>query len=175
MTENEYLELPWSVEDTIENLEEIKEIMIAKVRAVNLDGKAESGAKEIEFDFGRAISALKEIQQYRALGTVEELAGIQNSYFTLSQKIRQYEKIGTVEELRKAMEKQSAKIPDIWGDGYDDEGNMIYDMYDCPNCGESYEIDYGEYEFCPKCGQAIDQSVIQEGDMPEIKPDDRQN
>ena len=72
MTENEYLELPWSVEDTIENLETIKEIMIAKVRAVNLDGKAKSDVEEIEFDFSRALSALREIQQYRAIGAVEE-------------------------------------------------------------------------------------------------------
>ncbi len=115
------------------------------------------------------LNAFDELEQYRALGTVEELAGIQNGYFTLSQKVRQYEKLGTVEELRKAMEKQDAKIPDIWGDGYDDKGNMIYDMYDCPNCGESYEIDYGEYDFCPKCGQAIDRSGIQEGEKKCLK------
>lgn len=72
MKENEYLELPWSVEDTIENLEAIKEIMIEKVRAVNLDGKAKSDVEEIEFDFGRALSALRGIQQYRAIGTVDE-------------------------------------------------------------------------------------------------------
>lgn len=75
-----------------------------------------------------AIKALEEIQQYRA--------------------------IGTVEECRKAMEKQKPQIPNIWGDGCDKEGNIIYDMYDCPGCGQSYEID-DKYKHCPKCGQAI--------------------
>lgn len=48
--------------------------------------------------------------------------------------------------------------PAIWGDGYDDEGNLIYDMYDCPNCGKTYEIDYDDYKCCPNCGQVIDWS-----------------
>ncbi len=81
-----------------------------------------------------AISALEEIQQYRA--------------------------IGTVEECREAGERRIPKIPEIWGDGYDNEGNMIYDMYDCPNCGKSYEADYLDYKYCPECGQAIDRSDL---------------
>lgn len=72
--------------------------------------------------------------------------------------IQQYREIGTVEECREAKERQRAKKPNIWGDGYDDEGNIIYDMYDCPNCGKSYEIDYEEYNHCPNCGQKIDRS-----------------
>jgi len=74
--------------------------------------------------------------------------------------IGQYLAIGTVEECREAMERQKPKIPNIWGDGYDDEGNMIYDMYDCPNCGKSYEVDYHDYKYCPECGQAIDRSTL---------------
>ncbi len=81
-----------------------------------------------------AISALEEIQQHRALGTVEE--------------------------LQEAREKQMSKTPYIWGDGYSD-GYPVYDMYDCPNCGRSYEIDGEKYDFCPNCGQAIDWSVMQ--------------
>lgn len=81
-----------------------------------------------------AIKAIKEIEQYRA--------------------------IGTVEECREAREKQKPKKPNIWGDGYDDSGNMIYDMYNCPNCGKSYEVDYLDYKFCPECGQAIDRSDL---------------
>lgn len=57
-----------------------------------------------------------------------------------------------------ALEKQMPKIPDVYGDGYDDKGNMIYDMYACPNCGENYEIDYDHYEYCPKCGQHMDKT-----------------
>lgn len=74
--------------------------------------------------------------------------------------IEQYLAIGTVEECREARERQKPKIPDIWGDGCDDEGNIIYDMYNCPNCGKSYEVDYDDYKYCPECGQAIDRSDL---------------
>lgn len=76
------------------------------------------------------------------------------------EELEQYRAIGTIEECREAREKQIKKKPNIWGDGYDNEGKMIYDMYDCPNCGKSYEIDYSDYEYCPECGQAIDRSNI---------------
>lgn len=90
--------------------------------------------KDVDTACDIAIEALKEIQQYRT--------------------------IGTVEECREARERQKSKIPDIWGDGCDERGNIIYDMYDCPNCGKSYEVDYHDYKFCPECGQAIDRSDL---------------
>ncbi len=115
-----------------------------------------------------AIEAIKMLQQYRALGTVEELAevGKPGEIKTLinrlnaviaaqNDKLKDYEKLGTLEELREAWKKRIPKIPYIWGDGYS-EGHPVYDMYDCPNCGESYEIDGEKYNFCPNCGQAID-------------------
>jgi len=66
----------------------------------------------------------------------------------------------TIKKLQTAcdVDKQRPKTPYIWGDGYDNEGNLIYDMYDCPNCGKSYEMDGEEYDYCPNCGQAIDWS-----------------
>lgn len=72
--------------------------------------------------------------------------------------LEQYQENGTVEDCREARERQIPKPPNIWGDGYDNEGDMVYDMYDCPNCGKSYEIDYHDYKYCPECGQAIDRS-----------------
>jgi len=54
-----------------------------------------------------------------------------------------------------ALEKQVSKKPNIWDDGVDEQGNLIYDMYDCPNCYKSYEIDYERYDYCPHCGQAL--------------------
>lgn len=87
---------------------------------------------ETQADMARlAIKALEEIQQYRA--------------------------IGTVEECREARERQKPKIADIWGDGYAD-GNLVYDTYECPNCGATYELGCDEYKYCPKCGQAMDLS-----------------
>ena len=87
---------------------------------------------DAECNFGQAlnvaIATLKEIQQYR--------------------------KIGTVEECWKAMEKQRPKDPGYEGDGYTD-GNMVYDTWICPGCGTRYEIGYDSCDYCPICGQAI--------------------
>lgn len=58
----------------------------------------------------------------------------------------------------KALEKQIPKIPAYEGDGYDPEGNIIFDEWLCPCCGTRYEVDYDEHDFCPNCGQAIDRS-----------------
>lgn len=57
-----------------------------------------------------------------------------------------------------ALAKQIPKKPDYEGDGYDEDGYLIYDTWICPNCGEHYEVDYDDYDFCPKCGQALDWS-----------------
>ena len=82
------------------------------------------------------ISALKEIQQYR--------------------------EIGTVEECRKAVEKQKPKAPKdslkikpvIDENGaYVDADVTVYLL--CPNCGEMVGIDENVDKFCHKCGQAI--------------------
>ena len=37
----------------------------------------------------------------------------------------------------------------------------MYDTWICPNCEAHYEIDYDDYDYCPKCGQAINKSVIE--------------
>lgn len=53
------LKMPWSMEDTIENMDRIRCMMIKKVRQVNLDEKGEEDVLEINFDFGRVKKALK--------------------------------------------------------------------------------------------------------------------
>lgn len=64
-----------------------------------------------------AISAIKEIQQYRQIGTVEDITKI-ISFLSLSDddlitkdfhELFEYRKIGTVKECREAREKQEAK------------------------------------------------------------------
>ncbi len=54
-----YIELPWSVEQTIENLEGVRAAMIKRIRTVNLDGEGEEDVKELNYDFDKAIEALK--------------------------------------------------------------------------------------------------------------------
>lgn len=57
-----------------------------------------------------------------------------------------------------ALEKQTPRKPALSGDGYAD-GEIVYDIWECPNCGAEYEIDCdGKHKFCPNCGQAIDWS-----------------
>lgn len=65
------------------------------------------------------------------------------------------EALKTVES---AVGKQIPRKPDLIGDGYDDDGNLIYDTWMCPCCRTEYELDYDDYKFCPNCGQALDWS-----------------
>lgn len=58
MKEEEYLEMPWSIEDTIENLGILKKELQKKVIDTNLDGKGKQDAEEVAFDFDRSIEAL---------------------------------------------------------------------------------------------------------------------
>lgn len=71
------------------------------------------------------------------------------------EEVQQYRQIGTVDECRKAKEKQTPQSPTYEGDGYWN-GQLIYDTWVCPCCGQTYEVDYDNYEYCPKCGQHID-------------------
>ena len=41
-----------------------------------------------------------------------------------------------------ALEKQIPKKPDLEGDGYGDNGELIYDTGYCPNCRCQFEVDY---------------------------------
>lgn len=93
-----------------------------------------------------AIKALEEVQQYRAIGTVEEYMKFEDECISEG---------FTLKSLLEAGEKQKAKRPDYEGDGYSD-GHLVYDTWICPCCGKHYEVDYDDYDFCPTCGQCID-------------------
>lgn len=82
---------------------------------------------------------------------------------TALKEIQQYREIGTVEECREAREKQKPKAPkdelkinpviDCNG-AYVDADTTVYLL--CPNCGEMVGIDENVDKFCRECGQAID-------------------
>ena len=60
------------------------------------------------------------------------------------------------EKIAEALRKQIQEKPHFEGDGYDDSGELIYDTWICPNCGDRYELDYEIHQYCPMCGQRID-------------------
>lgn len=117
-----------------------------------------------------AISALKKIQQYQEIGSVEEckeLASMvtqekKNVLGKIVDEWNEYIEIGTVEECREAVEKQKPKAPKdslkiepvIDENGaYVDADTTVYIL--CPNCGELVGMDEDIDRFCRECGQAI--------------------
>lgn len=125
-----------------------------------------------DYAIEEAIKALKEIQQYREIGTVEEvernardlkrqiehserLAEILKATQNLLEKreilLKEYCKIGTVEECRAAVEKQKPKKP-----------YRNYEKFSGLWCrcgwylGQKQCLDI---KYCPNCGQAIDENL----------------
>ena len=139
MTENEKL-----VRDETEAIECLK------------SNKPTSGYLMLQESIDMAIKALEEVQQYRAIGTVEELETA-SKYLRLVKKhgtvgktieeCAEYEEIGTVEECRAAMEKQRRKIvKDMYGTSY------IWKSGYCPVCGCGVTE---RWDYCQCCGQKL--------------------
>ncbi len=127
--------------------------------------------------FEMAIKALEEIQQYRAIGTVEEVKRMQRysalakKHSTIGQVIdscAEYEAIGTVEECREARERQIPKKPNKRQVG---TNILMSKIYYCPICDKKLydcaikkgKLDYvspgsKKSKFCEDCGQSIDWS-----------------
>lgn len=87
-----------------------------------------------------AIEALKEIQQYREIGTVEECREAR-------------------EKRIPKQPKDSLKIEPVIDENgaYVDADTTIYLL--CPNCGEMVGIEDNCDRFCHECGQAIDENL----------------
>ena len=147
MTENEAIkELETSID-------------LAKMCIQNCERKREIQGYEM------AIKALEEVQQYRAIGTPEELKAamkyvyLAKKHGTVGQVIEncvKYEAIGTVEECREAVEKQTAKKPTLIDykkyANFVDNAHFLRDAYWCPNCKRVVRSG----SFCDGCGQKLD-------------------
>ena len=73
----------------------------------------------------------------------------------LYERLAEYEDTGlTPEQIMELKERNTPKEAIYEGDGYS-EGEMVYDVWICPNCGVKYEVDYEDYDFCPDCVQMI--------------------
>lgn len=74
----------------------------------------------------------------------------------------QYDSIEVVNEAcrmgRDALAKQVPEKLNYEGDGYDPDGNMVYDIALCPECDHEFEegvTGWGS-KYCPGCGQRLD-------------------
>ncbi len=67
--------------------------------------------------------------------------------------------MSALNHLNNLVEKDRSTKPELISDG-DYDGEPVYDMWKCPNCGKLYEIDYDIYDYCPNCGQHIDRSEM---------------
>ena len=99
-----------------------------------------SGYQMLRESLGMAITALKEIQQYREIGSVEECRE-------------------AVEKQKPKAPKDSLKIKPVIDENgaYVDADTTVYLL--CPNCGEMVGIDENVDKFCRECGQAIDENL----------------
>ena len=97
-----------------------------------------------------------ELEQYREIGTVEQVRNQKHNLEMAYKIISDYEAIGTVEECREAMEKQKAKKPRL---NYKPKffGRTTYT---CPRCGncclEEFANERQNNRYCWDCGQKID-------------------
>ena len=57
-----------------------------------------------------------------------------------------------------ALKKQIPQKPDLEADGYDENGELVFDTGYCPKCRADYEVDYHAPKHCENCGQALDWS-----------------
>lgn len=112
-----------------------------------------------------AIEALKIINLSRVhpFYDWEEMAEVRDMAIEALKEVRQYREIGTVEECWAAVEKQKPKAPEDelkinpvidCNGAYVDADTTVYLL--CPNCGETVGIDENVNKFCRECGQAID-------------------
>ena len=87
----------------------------------------------------------------RAVGVAGFIDGI-NTAISAMQELQQYRAIGTLEECREAMELQQAKRPLLGGN----PDMPDTDIFICPACSGVVGIDEERAAYCADCGQAID-------------------
>lgn len=94
-----------------------------------------------------------EVEEYRTIGTPEELQEMKKDFAEALSDWRQYRKVGTLEECRAAVEKQTAKkVKSI--SKVKDGDSYVGLIGRCPCCGDILEKDT---VYCD-CGQKLDWS-----------------
>lgn len=105
----------------------------------------------------KAIQALEEIQQYRAIGTVEEFQKLRkmfgDDFSEMSEVVKrilkeypEYQSIGTIEEFKALKEKaEPRKVIE--------HKTPYFVHWQCGNCGAEF---YSGQTFCDDCGHSAD-------------------
>lgn len=96
------------------------------------------------------------------------------AYITKNQAIHAMEQVTQpecfIEDTRKDFAKIIEELPPadaapvvhaywlgIEGDGYDPDGNIVWDTFECSNCGEEHHAGgEPEWDYCPSCGARMD-------------------
>ena len=118
-----------------------------------------------------AQKALEEIQQYRAIGTVEEIKSMkENGAFSgmelaqiasMQLKLKAYQSIGTIDEFKALKEKSVAKKQ---GGVEDIDSHLRLSKIGFLCCSKTNKairyplISLTDLEYCPCCGQKLDWS-----------------
>lgn len=153
--------------EIIEVLKNERECVLRNIKGCDRDcGKCDLVMNDsvIVNAYDMAIMALQEIQQYRAIGTVEDIkeilrivsegqddvdeSGISTGLLHTLLEYAKYTKIGTAEKCREAREKQMPMEPMS-------NKNIMY----CPVCERKVRRNYDLY--CSGCGQALNWSELE--------------
>lgn len=100
--------------------------------------------------------AIEELRKLRPRGGIIPQKRAEMIDFAISalKEIQQYREIGTVEECQKAVEKQKPKELVYESDSVFSNGFSHYRIGRCPMCDRYYNSN-DEVNYCSKCGQAI--------------------
>lgn len=128
---------------------------IERILRANMEGAQIMG----EIKNNEAINELLFLKEKLYNGIFQDRLGCIDYAIAMIKEAEQYREIGTLDEFHEAKEKRTPMQADIEGDGEAD-GFPVYDTWICPSCGEAYEIDYHDYDFCPKCGQKINRDIL---------------
>ena len=99
----------------------------------------------------------RELEQYRAIGTVEQLEWCKDASHwkeLFKEKLAKYEAIGTVEEFKALKDKSVAKKPYL-----NRKGLLDVKMWHCPVCKKEVASDWNRdlaNDYCHNCGQKLD-------------------
>ena len=88
----------------------------------------------------------------------EKLADYEDTGMTPEQVIEMQMDWVVMKTASETYREEKAERPEMYVDGYDRDGNIAYTEWYCPRCYMCYEMEYGNYNYCPNCGQKIDWS-----------------